>query len=30
MPTSRCWILGQLHSAQVGVRVREGESPDRF
>jgi hypothetical protein len=30
MPTSLCWILGQLNSTQVGVRVSEGESPDRF
>lgn len=30
MPTSLCWILGQLNSAQVGARVRESESPDRF
>lgn len=30
MPTSLCWILGQLNSAQVGVRVSEGESPYRI
>jgi len=30
MPTSRCWILGQLYCAQVGVRVGKSESPYRF